>query len=131
MNDLQLYDVYKSISLRPIGLKRWSRLYPEYVKLTGRACVAPHPHRHYTFEEFVDKLNEDPNFKNVILNKQVIKLWIARDIEDDKLHIFPGKPHFKLFWWNYRNQKIEINKNMFPEVTYENSPQQVEINLIK
>ena len=68
MNDLQLYELYKSIPLRPASLKRWSRLYPEYVKLTGRACVAPHPHRHYTFEEFVDKLNEDPNFKNVILN---------------------------------------------------------------
>lgn len=60
-----------------------------------------------------------------------MKFWIARDIEDDKLHLFPGKPHFKLFWWNYRNQKIEIDKNMFPEVTYENSPQQVEIKLIK
>lgn len=41
----------------------------EYVVITGRAFMAPHPHRHYTFEEFVDKLNEDPNFKNVILNK--------------------------------------------------------------
>lgn len=69
MNDLQLYELYKSIPLRPVGLKRWSKLYPEYVVLTGRACVAPHPHRHYTFEEFVDKLNKDPNFKNVILNK--------------------------------------------------------------
>lgn len=69
MNDLQLYDLYKSIPLRPAGLKRWSRLYPEYVVLTGRACAAPHPHRHYAFEEFVDKLNEDPNFRNVILNK--------------------------------------------------------------
>lgn len=55
-----------------------------------------------------------------------MKFWIARDIEDDKLHLFQGKPHFKLFWWNYRNQKIEIDKNMFPEVTFENSPQQVE-----
>lgn len=67
MNDLQLYDLYKSIPLRPAGLKRWSRLYPEYVVLTGRACVAPHPHRHYTFEEFLDKLNEDPEFKKKLL----------------------------------------------------------------
>lgn len=69
MNDWQLYDLYESIPLRPMGPKRWSRLYPKYVVIIGRACCAPHPHRHYTFEEFVDKLNEDPNFKNVILNK--------------------------------------------------------------
>lgn len=69
MNDLQLYDLYKSIPLGPKGLGLWSRLYPKYVVITGRAFSAPHPHRHYTFEEFVDKLNEDPNFRNVILNK--------------------------------------------------------------
>lgn len=45
MNDWQLYELYTSIQLKP------------------------HLHRHYTFEEFVDKLNEDPNFRNVILNK--------------------------------------------------------------
>ena len=67
MNDLQLYDLCKSIPLRPIGLKRWSRLYPEYVVLTGRACVAPHPHRHYTLEEFLDKLYSDPEFKKKLL----------------------------------------------------------------
>lgn len=67
MNDWQLYNLYTSIPLREIG--KLSRIYPKYVVITGRAFCAPHPHRHYTFEEFVDKLNEDPNFKNVILNK--------------------------------------------------------------
>ena len=67
MNDLQLYELYCSIPLRKIGSP--SRIYPEYVTITGRAIIAPHPHRHYTLEEFIDKLNEDPNFKNVILNK--------------------------------------------------------------
>lgn len=69
MNDWQLYELYISIPLRPEGLKLWSRLYPKYVVITGRAFSAPHSHRYYTLEEFVDKLNEDPNFKNVILNK--------------------------------------------------------------
>lgn len=69
MNDWQLYDLYESIPLRSVGTKLWSRLYPKYVVITGRAFSAPHPHRHYTFEEFVDKLHEDPNFRNVILNK--------------------------------------------------------------
>ena len=67
MNDWQLYELYTSIPLREIG--KLSRIYPKYVVITGRACCTPHPHRYYTFEEFVDKLNEDPNFKNVILNK--------------------------------------------------------------
>lgn len=69
MNDWQLYELYTSIQLRPMSPGLWSRLYPKYVVITGRAFSAPHPHRHYTFEEFVGKLNEDPNFKNVILNK--------------------------------------------------------------
>lgn len=69
MNEWQLYDLYESIPLKPMGPELWSRLYPEYVVIIGRAFLPPHPHRHYTFEEFVDKLNEDPNFKNVILNK--------------------------------------------------------------
>jgi hypothetical protein len=67
MNDLQLYELYCSIPLWKIGSP--SRIYPEYVTITGRAFIAPHPHRHYTLEEFIDKLNEDTNFKNVILNK--------------------------------------------------------------
>ena len=69
MNDLQLYELYKSIQLKPEGPKMWSRLYPKYVVRTGLSFSAPHPHRHYTLEEFLDKLYEDSNFKNVILNK--------------------------------------------------------------
>jgi hypothetical protein len=68
MNDLQLYELYKSISLIPAEPPLWSRLYPKYVVITGHSFSAPHPHRHYTLEEFIDKLEEDPNFKNVILN---------------------------------------------------------------
>ena len=69
MNDWQLYELYTSIPLGPKSPGLWSRLYPKYVVITGRAFSAPHPHRHYTFEEFLDKLNEDPNFRNIILNK--------------------------------------------------------------
>ena len=70
LNDWQLYELYTSIELRPSdadGLKRWSRLYPKYVVITGRAFSAPHPHRHYTFEEFIDKLYSDPEFKKKLL----------------------------------------------------------------
>lgn len=67
MNDLQLYELYCSIPLWKRGNQ--SRIYPKYVVLTGRAFCAPHPHRHYTLEEFVDKLEQDPNFKQIILNQ--------------------------------------------------------------
>lgn len=67
MNDLQLYELYCSIPLW--NRSNRSRIYPDYVILTGRAIVAPHPHRHYTLEEFIDKLEKDPDFKNVILNQ--------------------------------------------------------------
>ena len=68
MNDIQLYELYCSIPKWTVWNR--SRIYPKYIVITGRAFKAPHPHRHYTFDEFVDKLNEDPNFKNVILNVQ-------------------------------------------------------------
>lgn len=63
MNILQYYQLYLAIPLE----KRWnkSRIYPDYVVLTGRAFISPHPHRHYTFEEFVDKFDKD--FRDVIL----------------------------------------------------------------
>lgn len=67
MNDLQLYELYCSIPLWTRSNQ--SRIYPDYVILTGRAFCAPHPHRHYTLEEFIDKLEKDPDFKNVILNQ--------------------------------------------------------------
>lgn len=67
MNDVQLYELYCSIPKWTVVNQ--SRIYPDYVRITGRAIRAPHPHRHYSFEEFIDKLNEDPNFKKVILNE--------------------------------------------------------------
>lgn len=67
MNDIQLYELYCSIPKWTVDYP--SRIYPKYVVITGRAISAPHPHRHYSFEEFVDKLNEDSEFKNVILNE--------------------------------------------------------------
>jgi hypothetical protein len=69
MNDVQLYELYCSIPKWTIWNR--SRIYPKYVVLIGRAFCTPHPHRHYTFEKFVDKLNKDPNFKNVILNDNI------------------------------------------------------------
>lgn len=64
MNILQYYQWYLSIPLKKRGNE--SRIYPDYVVLTGRSFAGPHPHRHYTFEEFVDKFDDD--FRNVLLS---------------------------------------------------------------
>lgn len=65
LNDLQLYELYCSIPLATIMDK--SRIYPKYVKIIGRSITYPHPHRHFTFEEFIDCLIKDSDFKNIIL----------------------------------------------------------------
>ena len=65
MNDIQLYNYYCSIPLAPPGKR--SRIYPKYVKITGRAFCAPHPHRHFNLEEFIDVLNKDPEFRKILL----------------------------------------------------------------
>ena len=72
MNDIQLYELYCSIPKWTVNYP--SRIYPKYVVITGRSCSAPHPHRHYSFNEFLDKLYTDKNFKNIILNKNG-KIW--------------------------------------------------------
>ena len=67
LNDLQLYELYCSIPKWTVDNP--SRIYPKYVVITGRAFSAPHPHRYFTFEEFIDCLYKDGNFKNVILSR--------------------------------------------------------------
>ena len=67
LNDLQLYQLYLSIPLWTIDNP--SRIYPKYVVITGRSFAAPHPHRHYEFDEFIDKLYKDDKFRSVIENK--------------------------------------------------------------
>ena len=62
-----------------------------------------------------------------------MKLWIARDQNGD-LFLYPNKPdryvteYYVFFngddWWN-------IDSDLFPEVTFENSPMEVELKLIE
>lgn len=73
----------------------------------------------------------------------MVKLWIARD-KDNSLFIYNNKPvihkEYESFDVDLNNNDsnifyfdrvIQINSELFPEVTYENSPQQVELKLIK
>ena len=67
-----------------------------------------------------------------------MKLWIARD-KDSSLYLYDQRPVLNNtlmngvwestnidIWYDY-----DIDNALFPEVTFENSPQQVEIKLIK
>jgi hypothetical protein len=63
-----------------------------------------------------------------------MKLWIARDLSNN-LSLFSNKPKLQ-FINNYSKQiwvgdfVADVKSDLFPEVNYGNSPQQVEIKLI-
>ena len=65
-----------------------------------------------------------------------MKLWIARD-KSDELSLYYLKPELNnlddLAFYQPQKFGMEypICSDLFPEVTFENSPQQVEIKLVK
>ena len=58
-----------------------------------------------------------------------MKLWIARD-KDGTLLIHFYEPIIDGLEWISLDYRI-IDKNLFPEVTFENSPQEVELKLVE
>ena len=63
-----------------------------------------------------------------------MKLWIARN-EDGSLTLFGYKPFYNDitgFWYDVFELPVadDLTSTLFPEVTLENSPQEVEIKLI-
>jgi hypothetical protein len=65
-----------------------------------------------------------------------MKLWVARDpdfTEKDgsKLNLFINKPIFDNEFNEWCSEdSFSIDERLFPEIIYENSPQEIEINLI-
>ena len=63
-----------------------------------------------------------------------MKLWIARD-KDESLWIFEEKPTFfegvSSFGCKFGKTYAALDNSWFPEVTFENSPQEVELKLIE
>lgn len=58
-----------------------------------------------------------------------MKFWIARDL-DGTLGLLDGdKPKPILGEWMPNNNYYSIDNRLFPEVTYQNSPQEIEIKL--
>ena len=61
-----------------------------------------------------------------------MKLWIARN-KYNRLALYTDEPILYNGYYEgpYKSQTIELDENLYPEVTFENSPQQVEIKLVK
>lgn len=62
-----------------------------------------------------------------------MKLWIARD-KDGELYLYPSKPikgDYRFVCGYVYEDYINLNGDEFPEVTFENSPQDVELKLVK
>lgn len=75
-----------------------------------------------------------------------MKLWIARD-KNGSLIAFYREPHKNtngfhikdrysgepVSWYshNTNGEYLKLNSDLFPEVTFENSPQEVEIKLVE
>lgn len=60
-----------------------------------------------------------------------MKLWIARD-KDDCLYLYDSIPEKApdMFFERGDGKSLFIGKSIFPEITFENSPQEVELTLL-
>ena len=61
-----------------------------------------------------------------------MKLWIARD-RDGFLGLYDDFPemHAGYFVCQPGKDVLELNRKLFPELTFENSPQEVELKIVK
>lgn len=62
-----------------------------------------------------------------------MKFWIARD-KDNDLRVFTSRPYQRngIFMTEFDNDDfIFIDSGMFPELTFENSPREVEFKIIQ
>lgn len=62
-----------------------------------------------------------------------MKLWIARSLDNSILLCTEKMSFNKQFkeWGSYYGSFLRLPKECFPEVTFENSPQEVELKLIE
>lgn len=64
-----------------------------------------------------------------------MKLWIARDKDSNELYLYKHKPLLNEEQYQPNLDKegwvcLEVPSSWFPEVTFENSPMEIELNLI-
>lgn len=59
-----------------------------------------------------------------------MKLWIARDFNGG-LYLYDSKPEWNGYYFIGNNSGMLISRELFPEVTFENSPQMVEQRFVQ
>ena len=57
-----------------------------------------------------------------------MKLWLARD-KDGLIYLYMKKPYLVTYYFDTKYLIGEIDKELFPEITFENSPQEVELKI--
>jgi hypothetical protein len=66
-------------------------------------------------------------------SKSII-FWIARDNEDHvrRLWLFTDKPQLNVIgsWWS-RSKSFNIPNDLFPQITFENSPKRIELKILE
>lgn len=67
--------------------------------------------------------------KKILIIFKIMKLWIAREL-NNSLILHSTKPYYEDGEW-VSSTNYSIDSDLFPEVTFENSPQLVEIKLVK
>ena len=60
-----------------------------------------------------------------------MKYWVTRD-KDGELNLFSSEPKkFGPCWIVGFDYELRLDDKLFPEVTFENSPMEVELKLVK
>ena len=60
-----------------------------------------------------------------------MKMWIARDLRFNELYLYKEKPVLDGDIWFSEDYTYAIDDLLFPEVTFENSPMEVELVIKK
>lgn len=78
-----------------------------------------------------EKRNQFKAFSPVLVeNSENAHMWVARDI-DDELYLYEEKPIPYEGFYGYapRTQLMQLDKDLFPELSYEDGPKQVKLVL--
>ena len=123
----EVYENYTNYPLATIHDHHTNILYQNRDKgwcmLIGRSIVSPHPTRHLTKEEFINKIKTDVEFAN----KWGLKIEERKLSLDERMEIWRERTkrlHIMLMWSGDKTQKDSLNEQNIPTklitLTYNN-----------
>lgn len=88
--------------------------------------------KHYLSEKTEEDIfNWLKKNKEILLKKEYINLWVARDLTGG-LRMYCKKPIRSFVIFKLRDESenyVRIDKSLFPEITWENSPKKIKLIL--